>query len=323
MNWFTNLFGFGGSSNSSTAVGPDVAPGQPMGSGAMTMEEPIGMSVAGRGSLESTGGIMGYGRGLSAGGLERSMRELGVGPAELWTLINVETRGFGYLANRNPVILFERHIFHRETGGRFDAAAPEVSNSKPGGYRGGTAEYPRLVRAASFDFDAALRSASWGLGQVMGFNSEPLEYDDVQAMVTLMRQSENDQLNAVVRFLLTEGVDVYLRNHQWADFALRYNGPRYRDNSYDTRLAAEYEKFSAGAVPNVGVRAAQLYLTYLEFSPNGIDGIFGARTKAAVADYLTARGEPAVPEDITEEIAVEQVPRLEADAALLPDEWPF
>ncbi len=269
------------------------------------------------------GAVIGFGRALSRGGLDRAMRELGIGPAELWTLINVETRGAGYLSNRLPVILFERHIFRRQTGGRFDAVAPDLSNPRFGGYLGLEREYPRLVRAAELDNEAALRSASWGLGQVLGVNAENLEYLDVSAMVTLMRQSENDQLNGVIRFLLTENIAGFLRDHRWADFARRYNGPRFADNSYDVRMAAEYEKFAAGAVPNVEVRAVQLYLTYLNFDPRGVDGILGARSRAAVADFLTARGVPTAPDDVVEEMAAELIPRLESEAALLPDMWPL
>ena len=41
----------------------------------------------------------------------------------LWAVLTVESRGFGFLADRRPKILFERHIFFRETAGRFAAAA--------------------------------------------------------------------------------------------------------------------------------------------------------------------------------------------------------
>ncbi|MGF1457033.1 MAG: N-acetylmuramidase domain-containing protein [Alphaproteobacteria bacterium] len=277
-----------------------------------------------RGALEPiSGAVIGFGRALSRGGLDRAMRELEIGPAELWTLINVETRGAGYLSNRLPVILFERHIFSRQTGGRFDAVAPDISNPRFGGYLGNEREYPRLVRAAELDYEAALRSASWGLGQVLGVNAESLEYIDAAAMVTLMRQSENDQLNAVIRFLLTNDLGPLLRDHQWTEFARRYNGPRFADNSYDIRMATEFEKFAAGAVPNVEVRAVQLYLTYLNFDPRGVDGIFGARSRAAVADFLTSRGVPTAPDDVVEEMAADLIPRLESEAALLPDMWPL
>jgi hypothetical protein len=48
------------------------------------------------------------------------------------------------------------------------ADRPDISNPKPGGYKGGAGEYSRLEAAMTLDKEAALKSASWGLAQVMG-----------------------------------------------------------------------------------------------------------------------------------------------------------
>jgi hypothetical protein len=53
---------------------------------------------------------------------------LGVDQATLWSLLTVETRGFGFLPDQRPEILFERHIFHKHTGGRFSAGHPNISS---------------------------------------------------------------------------------------------------------------------------------------------------------------------------------------------------
>src|SRR5215470_1444274 len=103
---------------------------------------------------------------LSEQGLANACAVLGIGPAELWTVLRVETSGCGYLPDRRPEILFERHIFHRRTGGRFDATAPDVSDPSPGGYgAAGAHQYDRLAEAVALDRAAALSSASWGIGQ--------------------------------------------------------------------------------------------------------------------------------------------------------------
>ena len=85
-------------------------------------------------------------------------------------VVTVETSGCGCLADRRATILFERHIFSEQTGGKFDSQHPDISNRTPGGYTHGPAEYNRLSKAAQLDRTAALESASCGLGQVMGFN---------------------------------------------------------------------------------------------------------------------------------------------------------
>src|SRR5262245_45531080 len=81
----------------------------------------------------------------------------------MWAVIQIESSGAGYLPDRRPKILFERHKFHRATGGRFDNSHPDISNRKQGGYgAGGAHQYERLEEALALDRDAALSSASWG-----------------------------------------------------------------------------------------------------------------------------------------------------------------
>src|SRR5436190_4109842 len=64
--------------------------------------------------------FIGKSAALSARGLAAVAAALGVASSEIWTVIAVETSGCGFLADRRPQILYERHIFHRLTGGRFD-----------------------------------------------------------------------------------------------------------------------------------------------------------------------------------------------------------
>ena len=61
------------------------------------------------------------GRPFDKDGMTRACDALGVGLSELWTVLAVETKGFGFLVDRRPQILFERHIFHKLTQGRHDA----------------------------------------------------------------------------------------------------------------------------------------------------------------------------------------------------------
>ena len=70
---------------------------------------------------------------LSREGLTVAATHAGVDPAVLWSVVVVETSGCGFLPDRRPFILFERHIFSRRTGRRFDASNPEISGPA-GGY---------------------------------------------------------------------------------------------------------------------------------------------------------------------------------------------
>lgn len=230
---------------------------------------------------------------LDQAGLDASLDLLGIKAAELWTVIQVETGGKGFMPNRKPFILFERHIFSKQTGGRFDAAYPDISNPSAGGYgEGGDHQYQRLAVALNLDRGAALRSTSWGLGQIMGFNAAAAGFADAEAMVAAMMASEAAQLLGMVRFLSSSGLGASLRAHNWPQFARGYNGPEYAKNSYDTRLSANYQRLSLGALPDLSIRAAQLYLTYLGYFPGTVDGVLGKLTRAALNDFQTAHKLP-------------------------------
>ncbi len=110
------------------------------------------------------------GRPLNDEGIDKICGMLGVAESEVWAVLTVETRSFGFFYDRSPQILFERHIFHRLTEGRHDSKNADISHKKPGGYSRGPDEYKRLKKTMKLDKEAAFQSASWGIGQAMGFN---------------------------------------------------------------------------------------------------------------------------------------------------------
>ncbi len=228
---------------------------------------------------------------LSSEALATVASDLSVRAPEIWAVLAVETSGCGFLPDRRPQILFERHIFHRLTNGQYDDG--DISDPAPGGYGPrGAAQYDRLARAIIKDPAAALQSASWGIGQIMGMNYGKAGFQNVEEMVTAMSDAEDQQLTAMGKFLASAGLGSSLQVHDWASFARGYNGPNYAMNRYDVRLNSEYQKYSAGALPDLNVRAAQLYLTYLGFHPGPIDGIAGEHTMAAIAQFETENGIP-------------------------------
>lgn len=229
---------------------------------------------------------------LSQTGLEAVRDSLGVGAAELWTVITVETSGRGFLSDRRPPILFERHIFHQLTGGKFDDGS--ISDPTAGGYGPlGAAQYVRLSRAVALDRTAALQSASWGLGQIMGRNWAMAGFSDVAGMVDAMSLSEDAQLTAMGVFLKSSRLDGVLKGHDWTGFAKGYNGPAFMKNRYDEKLAASYSGLNSGKLPDLTVRTAQLYLSFRGFDPGPVDGMMGLRTRQAIAAFQKSRGLPA------------------------------
>lgn len=176
--------------------------------------------------------------------------------ATVRSVVKVESGGSGFLKDGRPKILFEGHIFWRELKKKDIAPEKYASDNNTilypkwtrSFYKGGTGEYERLSAAKLIDEEAALRSASWGLFQIMGFHAEFLKYEDVFDYVKRQYVSEREHLEAFGRFIEANNLTRHLRAHQWAKFARGYNGPGYAQNKYDTKLKHFYEHYK-GSVP--------------------------------------------------------------------------
>jgi hypothetical protein len=246
--------------------------------------------------------FVGKGQPLTRAGLNKALAMLGLGvndAAYIWTVVEVETagltQGFGFRVDRRPQILFERHIFRKYTNGRFDEDAPDISG--PAGNYGLLSEqYTKLEKAlvlcakAKLGAEPALKSVSWGMGQVMGFNCAAGGYRSCVQMVQAMVQSEDAQLACMAGFLKANGLAAKLVNRDWTGFARLYNGPSYWQNRYDVKLAEQFQRFASGSLPNLEMRTAQVALLFLGYAPGRIDGIIGPRTRAAIKNFRIAAG---------------------------------
>jgi hypothetical protein len=169
-----------------------------------------------------------------------------VGEDELHAFMEVECAGSGFDTQGRPKMLFEPHIFYRllrSTGKRDQAVAKGLAYAKwrPGAYPRDS--YPRLLEAMKIDETAALQSASWGLGQILGSNYAAVGYVTVQQMVRAFMEDEEHHLEAMVQFLISRSIDDDLRNHNWEAVARVYNGPQYAKHGYHVKLKAAYEKW--------------------------------------------------------------------------------
>jgi hypothetical protein len=228
---------------------------------------------------------------LTKTAVDAAIAALGTDAAGLWSLITVETRGCGFLADRRPQILFERHVFHKRTAGRFSAAAPDISNAERGGYLGGAKEYQRLAKAMALDRQAAVESASWGIGQIMGFNAAQLDYAGADDMIQRFCGGEDAQLDGICRFISKyPGLSAAFAAKNWDRVAFYYNGSAYKEKGYHLKLQQYDDFYSTNAPPDLEVRAAQLRLLFAGFDPNGIDGVIGPGTTRAVSAFQRANG---------------------------------
>ena len=177
-----------------------------------------------------------------------SAASIGCEVAAIKAVAEVESSGDGFLADGKVKILFEPHIFWKELRKANINPAPLQSDilypvwgSVP--YGKVSAQHGRLDRASAIHKDAALKSASWGKFQIMGFNYAAAGFATVRDFVNAMTISEDAQLMAFTTYIKTSHLDDELRNKDWKGFARGYNGAAYAKNNYDKKLAAAYNKF--------------------------------------------------------------------------------
>jgi hypothetical protein len=176
--------------------------------------------------------------------------------AAIQAVNQVEARGNGFLSNGKPKILFEGHIFwkqllkvgidpHPLQAGNEDILYPtwDLDKVRPF-YK--MDQYTRLDKAKAIHEEAALKSASWGAFQIMGFNHKACGYDTVKDFVNA-QADEFNQLQCFCNYIRSTHLDVNLRNHDWKGFARGYNGPDYWKNQYDTKLQRAFDGFKNGS----------------------------------------------------------------------------
>lgn len=178
-------------------------------------------------------------------------KSLGVEPAAMKAVIDVEAAGNGFDKQGRPTILFEPHIFWRElTKINYITKRNELRVTYPGIlsptwdknlYRIGNS-YDKLAKASELHWEAGHNSCSWGLGQIMGFNAISIGYPTLKEFVDDMYESEAKQLKAMGMFLKANGLISKLKAKDWAGFARGYNGSAYAKNQYDKKLATAYTK---------------------------------------------------------------------------------
>ncbi|HEV7415890.1 MAG TPA: N-acetylmuramidase family protein [Tianweitania sediminis] len=179
--------------------------------------------------------------------LPRLGHRLGVGEDEIHAVIDVEAAGGAWDARGRPKMLFEPHRFYKNLGKgeKRDRAVREGLAYVSWGEKPYPKDsYPRLIQAMAIDETAALKSASWGLGQILGENHAMVGFDTVQEMVLATLDDADRHLEMMVDFILAAKLDDELRAHDWAKFARGYNGPQYAKHGYHTRLQKAFQRWS-------------------------------------------------------------------------------
>lgn len=243
----------------------------------------------------------------TAAEIDKAATEFGIEGAALLAIAEIESGGqvFARIDGRKePLIRFEGHYFDRRLSGERQAQARAAGLASPvagevANPRGQAARWQMIERAATIDRRAAYESTSWGLGQVMGAHWQWLGFDDVDGLVTEARSGAAGQARLMARYIDKAGLTEALNRHDWEAVGHGYNGPGFRKNGYDVKLAEAYRrqvdgpahgeetmKIGSRGEPVAELQEALLALGY----PVDTDGIYGPGTAAAVKRFQEARG---------------------------------
>ena len=123
-------------------------------------------------------------------------------------------------------------------------------------------------------------------------NFKSAGFANVEDMVEKMVESERHQLLGMFNFIASKKLAPFLKNHDWLNFALKYNGPAAVKSSIRKKLETAFETFVATSPPDIEVRIAQLGLTFLDIIPEGVDGVFGKNSRKAMQRFQAMEGLP-------------------------------
>lgn len=172
---------------------------------------------------------------------------IGIDPAYAVAVVCVESGGQGFGTDGRVIIRFENHIFRRYLGEAGAATfnrhfqvngaqawmghAFRASSRQPWQAFHGSQhlEWQAYEVARAINEDAATRSISMGLPQVMGFNHGLLGYDTPRALLAFMGADIRFQLLGMFDFIAGPGGQgqgvAALRAGDFDRFATLYNGP--------------------------------------------------------------------------------------------------
>jgi hypothetical protein len=208
--------------------------------------------------MASWNGFRGKAKRIDDIDLPRIGSTIGVGEDELHAFMDVESAGSGFDSQDRPKALYEPHVAYRNSKGavRNKLVAAGLAYPKWGTKRYPKSSYSRIEKCMAISPTVALLSTSWGLTQILGENYRICGFSSPAAMVRAFMDDEAEHLEATVKFLVANGIDDDLRDHNWAVVARVYNGPGYKKHNYDGRMAAAYAKWQRirdtpwdGAVP--------------------------------------------------------------------------
>jgi hypothetical protein len=179
--------------------------------------------------------------------IEEQARNLGVPTHAAAGIIKVESGGatFGDTTDRT-IIRFENHVFWNEWGrhnaadfnAHFDFDRTPRNGFRQHRFRESTIgaweashqsqeqEWRIIEFAAGLSGnEPAYRSASWGAGQIMGFNARTVGYSSAEDMAAAFNRAERPQVTGIFEYIRANHLAPAILRGDYLTVARGYNGP--------------------------------------------------------------------------------------------------
>lgn len=156
-----------------------------------------------------------------------------------------ESQRKGFAEDGRPIMRFEPHLFRRITENRF---TPEHGEMIARAFARQSDRWTQFAQVFALDPEAALRSSSFGMFQVLGDNFRQMNAANAHEYVARLAASEHEQLAAFEAYVRQRNLLDHMRNKNWAGFAEVYNGRNYAQNRYDTLLEQHYNELKANPI---------------------------------------------------------------------------
>ena len=166
--------------------------------------------------------------------------------ASLLAFISVETGGKGFDDKTGKILIQFEPVWFRKNApyapsGIWSVNKVDVQSK----------EWLAFNDAYKKNSDAAMKSTSIGLGQIMGLHYKRLGYNTVGEMWNDAKKGIEEQVEQMVKFINSDPklLDA-LKRHDWTKVATIYNGSgfmnlakKYHRTPYDEAMAIEYNRF--------------------------------------------------------------------------------
>lgn len=191
-------------------------------------------------------------RALTPADVQVLALRLGVHPSVIYAIREVEAPRGAFDTAGRPTILFEKHIFGKQTDHKYNNSHPDLSSSKwmPGTYGPASNQWNRLATACSLDPHAAFEAASFGAFQVLGCNAEDIGYQSAFHMALELTRSELAHMECFEKFINSKGLADELRGCKGGSptscipLVRAYNGTGYARNNYHINLSKAILKYA-------------------------------------------------------------------------------